>query len=239
MVKKKKINSLSIFFPCYNDENTISGLIDDAYRVGKKMAKDLQVIVIDDGSTDSSRAILKKTKEKYKELKLIFHKRNKGYGGALRSGFKTAKNEFIFYTDGDGQYNVQDLERLIQALTNEVDVVNGKKICRKDSFLRDIIGKAYYLWVKILFKIPIEEIDTDFRLVRKKMLDKIKLKADSGAICVELITKLALAGAKFVEVPIRHYDRKFGSSQFFRLNHIIKTLVDDLNLLWQLKMRKK
>jgi len=232
-VADKKLSSLSIFFPCYNDSHTIVGLVETAYKIGLKVAKQLEVIVVDDGSTDSSRELLKRAQKKYPDLKLVFHKENKGYGGALRSGFKAATNEFVFYTDGDGQYDVKDLVKLAKAINNKIDVVNGVKIERHDPWWRTLAGELYYFWARALFRIPIREVDTDFRLIRKEVLDKIKLEMDSGSICVELIKRLTLEGARFKEVPVHHYYRQFGSSQFFNLGRIFKTLFDDMRLLWQ------
>jgi len=229
----KKLSSLSIFFPCYNDENTIAGLVDDAYTIGKKITRSLEVIVIDDGSTDLSKKILKKSQKKHPNLKLVFHKKNRGYGGALRSGFSAATKKFIFYTDGDGQYSLKDLPKLVKSVKPKLDVINGKKIYREDRFIRKIVGELYYLWIKLLFQTPIREIDTDYRLIRKEKLKKITLSKNSGAICVELISKLKKAGANFTEVSVNHYDRKFGKSQFFTFSRIIQTLVDDIKLFFE------
>lgn len=234
---KKKLSSLSIFFPCYNDQHTIGNLVVDAYRIGKRVAKEIEVIVVDDGSSDNSRQLLNKLQKKYPKLKLVFHKKNKGYGGALRSGFKNATKEFVFYTDGDGQYSLQDLPKLVRAVNEKVDVVNGIKIARHDSLGRIIAGDIYYLWVRLLFRTPIKEIDTDYRLVRKKFIDKISLKMNSGSICVELVKKLALAGARFKEIPVHHYPRQFGNSQFFQITRVVKTLTDDLELYWWMRRR--
>jgi len=229
----KKLSSLSIFFPCYNDENTIAGLVDDAYTIGKKITRSLEVIVIDDGSTDLSKKILKKSQKKHPNLKLVFHKKNRGYGGALRSGFSATTKKFIFYTDGDGQYSLKDLPKLVKSVKPKLDVINGKKIYREDRFIRKIVGELYYLWIKLLFQTPIREIDTDYRLIRKEKLKKITLSKNSGAICVELISKLKKAGANFTEVSVNHYDRKFGKSQFFTFSRIIQTLVDDIKLFFE------
>lgn len=223
----KKLTSLSIFFPAYNDEKTIGSLIVDAYRVGKKITEDLEVIVINDGSQDNTGVVLQKAKKDLPGLKIITHKNNQGYGGALKSGFAKATKDFVFYTDGDGQYVVNDLVLLLEKMRPGVAVVNGYKDGRSDSFLRRIIGKFYTYFLKFIFGIKIKDVDCDFRLIDKKVFEKVSLSFDSGAICLELIKKIQDAGFGFAEVQVKHLPRKFGTSQFFTFERILKTLADD------------
>ncbi|MBI5732846.1 glycosyltransferase family 2 protein [Candidatus Jorgensenbacteria bacterium] len=230
----KSLPSVSVFFPCYNDERTIGDLIDVTGRILRKRGGRYEIIVVDDGSTDGSRQLLKKAAKEFSKLRLIFHKKNKGYGGALCSGFKKAKYEFVFYTDGDGQYDVGELELFIPLMTKDIDVVNGIKMERNDPFVRIVAGKAYNFFVRNIFGIKIFDVDCDFRLIRKKLLKKIVLTSSSGAICVELIKKLQDKGARFREVTVHHYDRKFGNSQFFQPLRLIQTAVELIKLRLEL-----
>ena len=215
--------SLTIFFPCYNDEGTIDQLVEDAFSVGFSLTDDLEVIVVEDGSIDGSRRVLERLRSKYDQLRLVYHERNRGYGAALRSGFEAATSEWVFYTDGDGQYDVNDLHDLVP-FTENADVVNGQKISRSDSWYRIWIGKVYAKVVGEVFELPIADIDCHFRLIRTALVKQLDLTADSGAICVELISGLAGLGARFEEVPVVHYSRQFGRSQFFQIRRIIRTL---------------
>ena len=223
--------SISIFFPCYNDSKTIRNLVEDAFSTAKQLTDDYEIIVIDDGSTDSSREVLKNLAKKHKDLKLVFHAKNQGYGGALKTGFKTATKALIFYTDGDGQYDVGELPLLWMIMTPDVDFVNGIKMTREYSAQRIIIGKIYSFVARWLFLLPIYDTDCDFRLIRRKIIQKIELKNNSGSICVELIKKAQLAGGKFREVSIHHYERRWGESQFFVPQRILSTLFE-LGKLW-------
>lgn len=229
MISKRA--GVSIFFPCYNDANSIKALVENAFFTIKKFTNKYEVIVVDDASTDNSRLVILRLSQKYKHLKLVFHENNLGYGGALKSGFKKAKYELIFYTDGDGQYDVRELPYLLNLINKNVDFINGIKISRHDPTYRIVIGNIYSLLTRWLFWIPIIDVDCDFRLIRKSILKKIKLVSSSGAICVELVKKSQLAGAKFRQVSIKHLDRKFGTSQFFRIDRILNT-VSELSLLW-------
>ncbi|MBI2018638.1 glycosyltransferase family 2 protein [Candidatus Daviesbacteria bacterium] len=229
MISKR--NSVSIFFPCYNDRQSIGKLITDASETVRKFTKKYEVIVVDDGSTDGSRIYLNNLAKKYSYLKLIFHQQNLGYGGALRSGFKAAKNELIFYTDGDGQYDVSELSILLSLMSKDVDFINGMKMSRHDPTYRIVIGNLYSFFTRWLFWVPILDIDCDFRLIRKRVIKKLNLKCSSGAICIELVKKAQRTGAKFRQVSVHHLERRFGVSQFFRINRILITL-SELLMLW-------
>lgn len=229
--------SISGFFPCYNDKETISLLVEKADKILANRGIKHEVIVIDDGSSDGSRKTLKKLAKEIKSLKLVFHRKNKGYGGALRSGFKTAKNDLIFYTDGDAQYDIGELDLLIPLMTDDIDVVNGIKINRSDPWYRVAMGNIYNFWVRNFFGIDIFDIDCDFRLIRKNVLNKFSLNCNSGAICVELVKKLQNAGARFRQVSVHHYPRVYGKSQFFNWRRILTTGIELIKLrvqLWNL-----
>ncbi|OGE18067.1 hypothetical protein A3F00_02020 [Candidatus Daviesbacteria bacterium RIFCSPHIGHO2_12_FULL_37_11] len=226
-----KAYSISVFFPCYNDAKSISKLIRDSFLILKKLTPNHEVIVIDDGSTDSSRSVLKKLTLIYPRLKLVFHERNLGYGGALRSGFKAATKELIFYTDGDGQYDVKEFSILLSLMTKDVDFVNGIKMSRRDPTYRVFIGNLYSFVARWMFFLPTYDVDCDFRLIRRLLLKKIDLQSNSGSICVELVKKAQRAGAKFRQVSIHHRERKWGESQFFRIDRILTTFFE-LGRLW-------
>lgn len=222
--------SISVFFPCYNDSHTIGKLVKNTLAVLKELTSNYEIIVVEDGSSDNSRQILLNLTKKYSQLKLVLHDHNRGYGGALRSGFETATKELIFYTDGDGQYDVKELPVLFQLMTPDVNFINGIKMERQDYTYRIVIGNFYALMMRWLFNLPIQDVDCDFRLIRRSLIDKIALTSNTGAICVELIEKAQNAGAKFRQVSVHHYPRKYGQSQFFRLDRILATWKELINL---------
>lgn len=228
---QSKIYSISAFFPCYNDKGTIASVVLEIKSTLEKFTDDYEIIVIDDGSTDGSRELLLKLQHDEPRLKLVFHEKNQGYGGALRSGFKAATKELVFYTDGDGQYDVKELSVLLSKLTDEVDIVNGYKLKRQDPLHRIIIGYIYQYTIKFLFQLKIRDVDCDFRLIRRRVFDHIKLASNTGTICVELIKKIEFAGFKLAEVGVSHFYRTYGSSQFFTFKRIAKTLYN-LSILW-------
>lgn len=226
-----KTASLSIFFPCYNDSESIGKLVENAFATIKKYANKFEVIVVDDASKDSSKKNLQRLAQKYKRLRLIFHQKNLGYGGTLRSGLRAARNELIFYTDGDGQYDIKELPILLSLMTKDIDFVNGIKMSRHDPTYRIVLGNLYSFFARWLFWLPIYDVDCDFRLIRKSLLDRLDLNCNSGAICLELVKKSQRAGAKFRQVSVHHLERKFGVSQFFRADRLFNTLLE-VTILW-------
>lgn len=228
------LDSISIFFPALNDEATIGKLVVDALALLETLTSDYEVIVVNDGSTDATGAILDSLASESQNVKIVHHPTNLGYGGALQTGFRSASKDLIFYTDGDGQYDVKELALLLPAMVEGVDVVNGYKIKRSDDFSRKLSGAMYTMISRVFFRLPIRDVDCDFRLVRRAAIQKISLTASSGAICVELVHKLTSAGCVFREVGVHHYPRTHGKSQFFTPRRIARTLLDFFVLWWGL-----
>lgn len=216
--------SLSVFFPAYNDGASISKLVERTFQIIPQLTSDYEVIVVNDGSRDNTGSILAGLAISYApHLRVITHESNRGYGAALRSGFAACTKDAIFYTDGDGQYDVGELENLWKKLRPGVDLVNGYKLNRADGWVRRLIGNMYNWFVRRLFVISIRDVDCDFRLVRRSALNGIQLCSDSGSICVELVKKIQNRSGRFEEVGVVHYPRTYGRSQFFRLRSIIAT----------------
>lgn len=234
--QEKKL-SVSVFFPCYNDECTIGKLVEEAFGILQDVAKDYEVIVVDDGSTDQSGKILKNLSKKYKQLKLIFHKKNQGYGGALKSGFKAASKDLVFYTDGDGQYDIKELPLLFQLMTPDVNFINGIKMSRQDPNYRIVLGNIYSFIARWIFWLPVYDVDCDFRLIRRSIIQKIVLENNSGAICIELVKKAQRVGAKFRQVSVHHYKRQWGQSQFFRFDRLLSTFGELMSIWWKIMIK--
>jgi len=224
------VQSVSAFFPCYNDEATIGRMVEVAARTLDECGVDGEIIVINDGSTDGSAAVLSALSADEPKLRIVTHESNRGYGGALLSGFAAATRQWVFYTDGDAQFDPSELALLVDAASDDVDVVQGYKIRRADNIARRVIGRVYHRFVAFAFGLRIRDTDCDFRLIRKEILDRITLVHTTGVICVELVRKLQDAGARFVEVPIHHYAREHGQSEFFRFTRVMGSLKDLVGL---------
>jgi glycosyltransferase involved in cell wall biosynthesis len=168
----------------------------------------------------------------------VTHPQNRGYGGALRSGFEAATKEWVFYTDGDAQYDVTELKLLWEAREG-ADMVNGFKISRSDPLHRIVVGRIYHFMVKTAFGLETRDVDCDFRLVRRSVFDKIRLTRDSGLICVELVTKVEKSGHTVHYVPVHHYHRLHGRSQFFNLRRVGQVALGLGRLWWELIVQRR
>src|SRR5438132_2560307 len=223
--------SITAFFPCYNDAGTIASVVITADRTLRGLADDYEIIVANDASTDNSATILDELRDKYARLRVIHHTTNHGYGGNLRSMFAEATKDLIFYTDGDAQYDPAELIDLYARLGPEVDVVQGWKIERHDPLHRKIIGRIYHHFVRWWFGLHLRDVDCDFRLFRRHVLESFPLVSNSGCITVEMMTRIEQGCFSVVEVPVHHYHRAYGESQFFNFRRVARTLTE-LSRLW-------
>jgi glycosyltransferase involved in cell wall biosynthesis len=223
--------SISAFFPCYNDARTIGDLVVRADEQLRQLTSDYEIIVVNDGSRDDSGAVLQALQQRIDRLKVITHPVNRGYGGALRSGFAAASKQLVFYTDGDGQYDVGELPLLMMLLTDDTHFVNGMKMTRNDPAYRVFSGNVHKFVTRWAFWLPITDVDCDFRLIRRSIVERLALRSNSGSICVELVKQAQRAGAQFREVSVHHYPRQWGQSEFFTVRRILRTYAD-LAVMW-------
>lgn len=222
MVQKMKY-SVSVFFPVYNDSKSVPILVRKTIQTLNPLVDDFEIILVNDGSKDNSAEVIEALAKKYKWVRTVHHKKNKGYGGALRSGFAHARKDLVFYTDGDGQYDVTELKQLLP-LIEHFDVVNGFKIKRSDKIHRTIFGDLYNYGSRIFFNLKVKDVDCDFRLFKRKIFDEIKLISNTGTICVEMMKKVQNGGYSIGNVPVHHYDREHGTSQFWSIRRIFRSL---------------
>lgn len=233
-----KSAGLSVFFPAYNDSGTIASMVIRAVKAASELTPDYEVIVVNDGSADATAEIADELARRYPHVRVVHHPVNRGYGGALQTGFRSATKEFIFYTDGDAQYDPAEMAALWQRMGDDADLVNGYKISRSDPLHRIIIGRIYHHTVRLLFGLKVRDVDCDFRLMRRSIFEKIDLEKTSGVICLEMMKKVHDGGFRIVEVPVHHYHRAFGKSQFFNFRRIAKTGVDVMRLWFALVVRR-
>ncbi len=230
---------ISVFFPAYNDGGTIASMVLLAAQTLQALTDDYEIIVVQNGSTDNTVEVLDALDGQVAHLRVLKHHEALGYGGALRVGFASATKELIFYTDSDAQYDVRELPLLVAALTPDVDIVNGYKISRSDPLVRVVIGRIYHYAMKLMFRFPIRDVDCDFRLIRRHVFEKIQLTSYSGSICVEFVAKATDLGYRFAEVPVHHFHRAYGRSQFFNFKRIGETVVQLLGLWWTLRVKQE
>ena len=232
------VSSVSAFFPCYNDALSIGKMVRDVRESLVEAVSDFEIIVVNDGSSDNSLQVLQELQREISELRIVNHEVNRGYGGALLSGFAASTKQWVFYTDGDAQYDAHEITRLISAVTESSDVIQGFKIGRGDPLHRRVIGRFYHHGVRFLFRLPIRDTDCDFRLIRNAVMNKVRLRSTTGVICVEMMHALNRVDAHFIEVGVSHYHRPHGKSQFFRVPAISRSALQILQLWTRLMLRR-
>lgn len=221
------IKNISVIFPCYNEEQNILKQISTANAVLDKITDDYEIIVVNDGSTDGTKALLEKITSENAKIKVISHKTTLFYGETLKTGFKYATKDLVFYTSMDNQYDVGQISDFLQYI-NSNDVVIGYRAKRKDPLYRIFIARTYNLLIRILYSLKVKDIDCAFKLFRKDVLSNLQIKSHYSFIDAEILLKAKKAGYSIKELEVTHYPRIFGSSTvrfktiFLTLTEIIK-----------------
>ena len=229
MSERSPAPSLTIFFPAFNEEEIIATTVANAVRVAASFADDYEVIVVDDGSRDQTAAVVEKIGTADPHVRIVRHGVNRGYGAALRTGFKEARKDLVFFSDADGQFDLGELPNLI-ALLPQAPVVVGYRIRRNDPPHRLFIAKTYNLIVRAVFGLRVRDIDCAFKLLRRDVLACIELESNGAFISSELLIKLRRAGVPIVECGVHHYPRTTGYSKGANFTVIVKTIRDILRL---------
>lgn len=221
---QKKIN-LTVFFPVYNDEKTIERVTKKAILVCKELAKKYEVIIINDGSPDNSGKIANQLALKYSCVRVIHHKKNLGYGAAVKTGFKNSKYEWICFTDGDDEYDIEDLRKMIK-LKDFYDLIITFRYKKLYSNKRIFISNIYNKILRWIFRTQYRDISTGLRLIRKDLLSEIHITSDSPFIGAEITIKTMLKGYRIGELGIQTFPRQFGSGSATSFKNIISTILD-------------
>jgi len=213
--------SISVFFPCYNEQDNVKRVAAKAVEVLEAMGADFEVIIVNDGSADKTGQVADSVAQADKRVRVVHHPQNRGYGAALQSGIRAAQKNYIFFTDGDGQFDIGEIQLLLPFI-EQSDVVCGYRLNRKDPFMRKLNG---WLWTKlvcILFGMRIRDIDCAFKMFRREIFDGMKLSSTGALINAEILARATRRGCRIVEVGVHHYPRTAGKQTGANLKVILR-----------------
>jgi len=226
--------SLSVFFPCYNEEGNVEQLVNEALQALNGLVQQYEIIIINDGSSDNTGSIANTLQQKHDTVRVIHHDTNKGYGAALISGFRNSIYDWIFFTDGDNQFHMSEIELLLKEI-GDADGVLGFRKNRKDPWHRIWYSRSWNMLVRIMFGLRVNDLNCAFKIIKKQFLDKIVLNSSGAMITAELLIRLKIAGARFKEVGVTHRPRVFGTQTGGNPKVILRAFRELLELRTELK----
>src|SRR3972149_1273264 len=229
----KKVN-ISVFFPCYNEEKNLEALTNSATNFLQTISDQYEIIIVNDGSKDRTRESAETIANKDPHVKVYNHETNYGYGAALKTGFKNSIYDYIFFTDGDNQFDIKEIGGLLP-YAEEFDIVAGYRINRRDNFMRRLNAWSFNLFVRILFGLKIRDLNCAFKLFKKKVIDSIEIESTGAFINAEILIKAKKKGFRIKEVGVTHYPRQWGSQTGANPKVIFKAFQELFKLRGKLK----
>ena len=213
--------SISVFFPCYNEQENVRRTVEKALDVLEKLNADFEVIIVDDGSSDKTGRIADEIAGDHDKVKVVHHGSNLGYGAALQSGFKAATKELVFYTDGDGQFDINEMPPLLD-LMEQYDIVSCYRLNRRDPLIRKINAWCWTRLVCFLFGLKVRDIDCAFKLYKREIFDKIEMSSTGALIDAEILARAAHKGYRITQKGVHHYPRTAGAQTGANIRVILR-----------------
>lgn len=238
MTSTARLPGLSVFLPCHNEEGNVERVVKGFAAMIPNVADDYEIIVVDDGSRDRTGEIADRMAAADPHVKVVHHPVNRGYGGAVISGVRAATLPYVLLSDGDGQFDPDDVALLARKVP-DYDVVVGRRISRADPLMRRINGKAWTTLVRLLFGIKIHDIDCGFKLFKRELLDGLELRAHGAMISTELMARLVGRGARMAEVGVRHMPRIAGEQSGANLKVILRAFGELFRLFRELRAERR
>ncbi len=224
--------SISVFFPCYNEQANVARVTEQAVGVLDELDADYEIILVDDGSADDTGRIADEIAAGNDRIRVIHHERNLGYGAALQSGFRAARKELVFYTDGDGQFDIGEMPALLPLMA-DYDIVSCYRIDRQDNLVRKING---WLWTRVVgrvFSMRIRDVDCAFKLYRRRLFDEITMESTGALIDTEILARAIRKGYTITQKGVHHYPRTAGRPTGANVQVILRAFQE----LWRLRRR--
>ena len=229
-----KLSSLSVFFPAFNEAKNLPTLVEQTFNLLTDIAQKYEVIIVNDGSVDNTVAVVEKLKASHPQLRLISHPKNLGYGAALRTGINHSQYDWVFFSDADLQFDIKELTEFLP-YTADHKVIIGYRISRAEGARRHLNALLLKVFIDLLFRLHVKDIDCAFKLFDRKLVQSIKLTSTGAFISSELLYKLKKKQVIFKQLPVSHYQRRFGNPTGANLKVIIKAGLEMLSLYLSIK----
>lgn len=226
---RHKLKEISVFFPCYNEADNITNLVERTIKVLDKLTENYQVIIVNDGSQDETQAVAEGLASRFRNVEVCNHRSNLGYGAALRSGFARARKELVFYTDGDAQFDIRELSLLVP-LIDHFDIVSGYRTKRADSFARKVNAGIFNLAVFLLFGLRLRDIDCAFKLYRREIFERIEITSTGALVDAEILVKAKKLGYSIGQIGVSHFPRNAGKQTGANLKVILRAIKEIMRL---------
>jgi glycosyltransferase involved in cell wall biosynthesis len=233
-----KLTSISVFLPCYNEAQNISLVVSDFLAVLPQISHRYEIIIINDGSIDQTKKMASQIAKKHPQVKVVNHLKNLGYGAAVQSGIKASGYEWIFFTDGDHQFDVKELVTFVP-YSRDYQVIIGYRHKRADGWLRSFNARVFKLFINILYRLHVKDIDCAFKLFHQSAIKPLTLQSDGAMISTEILYRLKKKHVRFKQLPVNHFPRKFGQPTGNNLKVVIKAGIEAFSLYYQLKFKTK
>lgn len=225
----KQLPELSIFFPCYNEEANVERVARAAVEAASRFAEKFEIILVNDGSKDRTGEIAESLAKADARIRAVHNNPNLGYGGAVARGLRESRYSWIFFTDGDGQFDLNEMDKLINLL-DRCDLAVGYRIKRADSFIRRSNAFFWGVLVRALFGLKVRDIDCAFKLLPKSLIDKIELRSQGALISTELLARAKYQGLRIAEVGVNHYPRVAGQQTGANIRVILRAFAELIRL---------
>ena len=229
---KRSPVSITVFFPCYNEQDNVTKVTQQALDILEGLHADYEIVIVDDGSADNTGPIADQLAARHPRVRVIHHPHNRGYGAALQSGFRAATKDLVFFTDGDGQFDLAELPPWLP-LMREYDIVCGYRMNRQDNLVRKMNG---WLWTKmtgLAFSLSVRDVDCAFKLFRRSVFEGMKMESTGALISTEILARATRRGCRIVQRGVHHYPRTAGKQTGCNPRVILRAFRE----LWRLRRR--
>ena len=230
----RKGMSLSVFFPCYNEEENVERTTLSAIRACERLVDDYEIIIVNDGSKDRTGAIADRLAAEHIHVRAVHNDPNLGYGGALQRGFREATKEWVFYTDSDGQFDFEELENLLPAL-EQFDIVSAYRLDRKDPLIRKLNAFCWGTLVNLAFGMKIRDVDCAFKVFRRHVIEAIPIESVGAFVNTEILIRARQKNFRIHQVPVTHRRRRFGRQSGANPSVILRALFELASLYRELR----